>query len=616
MSVFKVLENKIEKSAEAYKDYLPFQNDNVLRGAEFMIYSLVNIFHDKDIVEIENGIVDSSYREVQNDYGIDAIYITASKEFVEDISQLEEYNRDTKFVIHIFQFKRGTGISQEDLLKLKNGMEKVFINSEAKDSYNLYLFDRVANFKDIIDKIYEEYRIENIKVKCNFVFGGIKDKVLSNDILMSEIDSITTLLKNEGHINTEFLITDCTDLIDNQYRKKNIDDIVEYQQTFKYITDEVEDNKLNGYICMIRGLHIANLVRKHQSSIFEANIRDYYKKIDLNSKILETSSSSSDAKYFWSYNNGLTMTCSRVDELPNNKYRLHNLQIVNGCQTSSAIYYAMQNKERVEELQEKEKNNVLTVKERRELEDKLPLQFNDDTSILVKIIETEDESLIYKITETTNSQTPIKPFSLKANDDIQRLIEIYLEGYGVSYERRINELRNKGEKNIYSIQKLFQLYTSHILIKPSQVKTTPKSMFMNTYDIVFPSPNKVTRDFALYLIPILVDLAINDAIRNNLSKFKDDSYKRTLVSYGRFHIGCFIISSILGRDYSEKGVIANKDNIIKELDQKIEKHFDNAIIEFEKILKGFAGNKLESIPSAVKKQELDNRIRKFIKNRK
>ncbi|WP_299068997.1 AIPR family protein [uncultured Psychrobacter sp.] len=615
MSIFKVLESKVNKCSEIYKDYLPFKNNQILRGAEFMMYSLVNIFHDKNIEEIENGIVDSSYREVSNDYGIDAIYITASKEFVEDVSQLEDYNRDTKFVVHIFQFKRGTGVSQEDLLKLKNGIDKIFINNEIDDEYNIYLFDRITNLKNILDKIYEDYRIENIEVICNFVFGGIKETVEKNNIVMTEVDSITSLLKSEGHINTRFIITDCTDLIDNQYKKKNIDDIVEYQQTFKYITDEVKDNKLNGYICMIKGVNVANLVRKHQASIFEANIRDYYKKIDLNSKILETSSNE-DAKYFWSYNNGLTMTCSKVDELPNNKYRLHNLQIVNGCQTSNAIYYAMQNKERVEELQSKEEVEGLTPQERKELVEKMPLQFNNNTSVLVKIIETEDDDLIYKITETTNSQTPIKTFSLKANDDIQKLIEVYLEDNNISYERRINELRNKGRKNIYSIQKLFQLYTSHVLIKPSQVKTRPKSMFVNTYDKVFPSPNRVTRDFSLYLIPILVDLAINDAIKNNLAKFKENNYKRTMVSYGRFHIGCFILSSILKKDYNQEGIVSNKDSIIKELNENIEDHFENAIFEFDKILKSFAGNKMESIPSAVKKQDLDIRIRKFIEGRK
>ena len=56
--------------------------------------------------------------------------------------------------------------------------------------------------------------------------------------------------------------------------------------------------------------------------------------------------------------------------------------------------------------------------------------------MLVKIIETKNEDFIYRITETTNSQTPIKAFSLKANDDIQKLIEKYFENNNVFYEMK------------------------------------------------------------------------------------------------------------------------------------------------------------------------------------
>jgi hypothetical protein len=374
---------------------------------------------------------------------------------------------------------------------------------------------------------------------------------------------------------------------------------------------------LNGYISIINGIEIAELVRKHQSSIFEANIRDYFKRSDLNSKILETSSNEEEAKYFWSYNNGLTMTCSKVEELPNNKYKLHNLQIVNGCQTSNAIYSALKNKERINELiLKQQKGNQLTKKETEELEKKQLLQFNEETSLLVKIIETNNEDLIYRITETTNSQTPIKAFSLKANDDIQKLIEKYLEDYGVSYERRINELRNKGKKNIYSIQKLFQLYTSHILFKPSQVKTRPKSMFISTYDDVFPAPNVKSINYLLYYVPIQLDISVNKGIKTYLTAGVVDSYKKTLMSYGKFHLGCFVLSSILKNNYSEKGIINNEQLILDELANNLEVHFSDAIDNFEKVLKNFAGNKKESIPSAVRKTDLDIRIARFVKGRK
>jgi hypothetical protein len=303
--------------------------------------------------------------------------------------------------------------------------------------------------------------------------------------------------------------------------------------------------------------------------------------------------------------------------MPNNKYKLYNLQIVNGCQTSNAIYNAVKNKERVAELIAKKETVNLTKKELEELNTKQKIQFNNQTSLLVKIIETKDEDFIYRITETTNSQTPIKAFSLKANDDIQKLIEKYLDEHGVSYERRINFLRNKGKKNIISIQKLFQLYTSQILFKPSQVKTRPKSMFLNTYDDVFPAPNVKSINYSLYLVPVKVDIALEKSIKESL---KNDpsitDYQRTLVAYGKLHLGCFLLSSILKDNYNEKSIVNNEIKITKELETNYSTHFTDALKNFEKVVKNYAGANKEAIPGAVRKTELDVRIARFIKSRK
>ncbi len=338
----------------------------------------------------------------------------------------------------------------------------------------------------------------------------------------------------------------------------------------------------------------------------------------MNSKITQTSSSEEEAKYFWSFNNGLTMTCNKVEELPNDKYRLYNLQIVNGCQTSNAIYSAVKNKERINELNSKiENGEILTKKEETEYQKILPNQFNDNTTLLVKIVETNNNDLIYRITETTNSQTPIKAFSLKANDDIQLLIEQYLVNKEIWYERRLNFYKNKGKKNIVNIQKLFQLYTSHILLKPSQVKTRPKSMFIDTYDDVFPDPSVNNQNYALYLIPIKIDFAVSKKIREiQRNKTITDGYQQTILSYGKFHLGCFVLSSILEENYTTKDIVKNETYIIDELKNNIDIHFQDALTNFEKVLKSFVGSRKEAIITGVRKTDLDKRILKFVKNRK
>ncbi|MFC2134445.1 AIPR family protein [Bacteroidota bacterium] len=618
MGIFKVLEKNIQKSAEFFSEYLSDISGDALKGAEFIFYALSNIFSDKENDEIEVGIVDSSYRGETYDFGIDAIYISASSDFIEQLEQIDDYNEDTKFKIQIFQFKRGTGISQADLLKFTNGIKKVLIDENIDDTDNLYFYNRMIVLNEIKNSLFAKFSSDNISINCNIVFGGLESNITSEKILTDELKKIKTNLESSGYTNCKIVITDCQSLINAPSKYEQIVDIIEYQKTFKYITETDSKEKLIGYISIIKGKDIAELVRKHQTSIFEANIRDYYKHSDLNSKIIETCSSEDEAKYFWSYNNGLTMTCNKVEEMPNNKYKLYNLQIVNGCQTSNAIYNAVKNYDRINVLNKKIKDgSALSKKEKEELDNKKSSQFNDDTSLLVKIIESNNDDFIYRITETTNSQTPIKAFSLKANDDIQKLIEKYLLDMNIYYERRINYWRNKGKKNVYSIQKLFQLYTSQILFKPSQVKTNPKSMFVATYDKVFPAPKITSMNYILYLIPIKIDLALNKILKEYQKKnsFKD-KYQATLAAYGKLHLGCFLLSSILKGNYREKGIVTQEAEIIKQLETHIDEHFKDALKNFEKIMKSYIGNQKDAIPSAVKKAELDSKIVKYIKSRK
>lgn len=613
MSIFSVLESNIKKSSENYSEYLSDKKGDFLRGSEFMLYALATMFKNKDFDDIEEGIVDSGYRKEKYDFGIDAIYVTSSNEFIKNVEDLEGYNEDAKFNIQIFQFKRGTGIQQSDILKLKRGLEKVFIDGDIKESDNLYFYNRNSEINQIKHELFERFSGENIKISCYLVFGGIEKTIDSDEMIKAEIDEISGVLAKSGYANNKVKIIDCQKLISMASKNDEIVDTLEYKKTFKYITEMASKNQLNGYISIVSARHIGELVKKHQSAMFEANIRDYFKRNDLNSKIIDTCSDENEAKYFWSYNNGLTLTCSKVEEMPNNKYKLYGLQVVNGCQTSNAIYTSIKNKERIKELKGKEKSGeVLNKREKEELEKKQNLQFSENTTIIVKIIETKDDELIYKITETTNSQTPIKPFSLKANDDIQKFIEKYLDSKDIAYERRTNSMRNKGRKNIINIQKLFQLYTAQILFKPSQVKTRPKDLFLTTYDDVFPSVDVKAMNYILYLIPIKVNFTLSKAIRE-FNKHSDNDYQKTLISYGKLHLGCFMLSSILKSKYSEKGIVENEADILSELENNYEKHFNNALNNFEKVMKSLAGSKKENISDYSKKGELDNKIVRFVK---
>jgi hypothetical protein len=615
MSVITLVNKNTQVVIEKYSDVLEGFNEDTKQGAGFMLYSLQSIFKNFSFEEVEEGIVDSSYRKENHDYGIDAIYVTANNDFVNSPDELDEYNADTKFVFHLLQFKKGRGVELSDVLKLKEGIQRVFIDEECEEKKNGYLFNKLIQLNELKMSLYNKFSSGQISVKYYLVFGGLKSTVDANDLVIRQLDIIQKTLHDNGYTNANYLIVDAQRLLDLAKEEEDIVDVVEYLKTFKYITETSQNKKLNGYITIVNATQIANLVKKWQTSLFEANIRDFYRKSDINKKIVATSASKDEAKYFWSFNNGLTLTCRQVEELPNDKYRLHGLQIVNGCQTSNALYIAAHNAQRTNELLEKQKHHPLSKKEAQELEETSNTQLNEHATILTKIIETNDPDLIYRITETTNSQTPIKTFSLKANENIQQNIEQFLLKHDIYYERRVNFYKNKGKKNIVSIQKLFQLFVAQILLMPSQIKTHPKKLFTQYYDEVFPdTQSNYQFEYFLYLLPILIDEKIQKFNRK-LDRAEDpkDAYNKALLAYAKLHIGPLIIHSIIG-NYSKATLIKKEKQILKVIsdDKKLDAHIEDALGNLKKVIQALVGVRKQSIYPASRKSELDDRIVRFI----
>jgi hypothetical protein len=616
MSLASLIESKLESVKEQYSDLLLDKPEDYKDGISFMFYSLSTIFPEFSSDDIEDSIIDSSFRDAKYDFGIDSVILSCNKSYINSVEELNDYNDDSFVDIYFLQFKKGTSSDQASFLKFKDGVEKCFIRKDYVIEDNEYLFHKFNFINKAKDSIYQKFKVENIKINLLYIFSGLKENVFDTPILKSAIDSTTRLLSENCYNNCNFSIVGAQELINLEKNGREIVDIVKYEKSLKYITENAKRKKLTGYISVLRAEEIAILVKKYQTSLFEANIRDFFKKNDINSNILKTCSDDIEANYFWSYNNGLTITCSKVDELPNDKYRLHGIQIVNGCQTSNALYLAIKNLERYNELKEKNEDELID-KEREELQKVSSLKLNLNTSILARIIETDDKELIYRITETTNSQTPIKSFSLKANDDIQKNIQEYLLQKGVYYERRLNFYRNQGKRNPISIQKLFQLYVAHVLIQPSKVKTRPSSMLQEMYDSVFPSPLVKSIDYSLYLIPIKVDLAIKKYIKLiQKSNIDSDLYNQQLYTHGQFHLGCLFLHSVLQNKYNQKGIIKNHERILQIInnddDSEFITHFHIATSNLKKIVQNYAGQKKEIVPFIMKKSDIDEKIMKFV----
>jgi hypothetical protein len=211
-------------------------------------------------------------------------------------------------------------------------------------------------------------------------------------------------------------------------------------------------------ICLVKLKDYFDFIQDHDTGelrgwLFEENVRDYEgKNVDVNKAIRSTLEESTSRRDFWWLNNGITIV-SAQSPASGKTFVLTEPKVVNGLQTSMEIYnYFRLNKD-------KEENR----------------------EILVRIIVTKEEKIRNDIIRATNSQSAIKPASLRAFDEIHYKLEQYFGLSGWYYERRKNFYKNqkKPKDKIISIPYLAQSVAAIVLQRPNDSRGRPISLIKN-----------------------------------------------------------------------------------------------------------------------------------------
>lgn len=143
-------------------------------------------------------------------------------------------------------------------------------------------------------------------------------------------------------------------------------------------------------------------------NLFEANVRGFQGKRDLSYGLLGTLSS--NTKHFYKYHNGITLSCKKIETARKGRYVINDPQVINGCQT-------------VETIHEAYRNGKITSSQLRK------------ALVLCKIYSLNDAD-IEKVCEATNTQLKINNWDLRANDPIQKKIELVLNSRISGYKRK------------------------------------------------------------------------------------------------------------------------------------------------------------------------------------
>jgi hypothetical protein len=120
--------------------------------------------------------------------------------------------------------------------------------------------------------------------------------------------------------------------------------LVEFADPLPCLATPVVDENFSVYLAILPGTELARLYGQYGTRLLELNVRSFLQtKGAVNRGIRDTLLT--EPGRFLAYNNGITATASHVEftELPGGSRgisRIHDLQVVNGGQTTASIHYA------------------------------------------------------------------------------------------------------------------------------------------------------------------------------------------------------------------------------------------------------------------------------------
>jgi len=495
----------ISRVFESFQEWFTENEDLV-----FTYFLTGLIFNDLDSNNIDDDIIVDGAEDKQ----IDVVYLVPEKNEI-NILQIKKSNKN---------------FSSNTIIQISNWLDW-FLERDIDE------IKKLSNIK-LKNKILEARDQENFQwwewLKITVYYCNLAD---SDNISKEASDELERVQKKYTNFYPKFSFKlfwakDIYKAIKSHEKIDIDDDILDYDSR-SVIKNDLDDTT-KSLVLTVSTNEIARLVQTHWNNLFEQNIRFSLWDNKVNKKIYKTVTWDS-SNLFWYFNNGITIICDSFSEISNPgnySIKLKNLQIVNGCQTSTTLHKAYT-------------DNLLK-----------------KSYVLVKIYSSKDEEFINNITEATNSQSSINNRDLAANDKYQKLIQDNLWERGYYYERKRNQYKWKKinlSKKINN-ERLWQAVMSIILKKPSKARSSKWVIFDSYYEEVF--SKSIEQLLLAYLI-------FDFSERKKKSKKLTDELKTEVVVYWTFHI-----SRIMWAVMFDDGIFSNKTDMLEKLILGIESNED------------------------------------------
>lgn len=452
-----------------------------------------------------------------NDCGIDAVKINQHGNSVH---------------IHLFQFKYCDSIKIAQRYFSDKEIDKVlsYINRLYEESEQL---EKVSNpnLWDKTQEIWGVYTKPNTKITVHFCSNGTK-------LQANHKKSFEEALQNYGIEFEEIGFEELHNLLVEPKPEKTL-------HTFTAINKEYfgkMDGDIRGMVATISAGDLINIIKSSESPneinprVFDKNIRMFLGKDNPVNETIIQSALSNDNDYFWYMSNGLTVICSSFSHRPNARnpeVEVENLQIVNGAQTSYALFEAS-----------KQNPGIL-----------------DDILILIRLYETKNDALPNKIAIATNSQTRIYSRDLMSNSDLQIRLESAFKNMGYFYERKRNQYQDKPNTKRIDSFKLGQAMLAYHLREPERAKRDSNQIFGIRYEEIFNEDYSIEYLRDIYLLYQKID-SLKERQNAESKKGILDNSERFL-TYGMYHI-LYLVALLADRRNTKIDTEKNREALIND----------------------------------------------------
>lgn len=302
----------------------------------------------------------------------------------------------------------------------------------------------IKKFRKIKEKIYNNALNFDENPQIYMYYATVGEWKSPKDIIAREKKCVEDLNNKKifSQVNCQFIDAEKLKVWFQELKRKNIKQIVFKDKVALPDISGVNQSfigslPMSEFITMITDSD-GNL----QKTLFEDNVRHFQGGNKVNKEI-EATLKNKEQDALPIFNNGITIITKKLEQIGNN-LKLTDFQIVNGCQSAHIFF----------------KNKDI---------------INNNTNIIVKIIETTEQSLINKIIKATNKQTLVTDEAFESLSNFHRDLEEYYYAKSktitnpIFYERRSKQYDDNPDikaTQIVTLAVQIQAYVATVLAQP------------------------------------------------------------------------------------------------------------------------------------------------------